>query len=371
MIPLLDPKLFTPITQPDSGVTMYVLSRKVAPVQEAFYFSNESITPDGRYLWFYCAYPPSGTANQGRTLGVVDFATGEVRNFPETQFNHASPFLDPLSGAVTWGMGSGLWRRGPGAGDAVEFVNALPAEIIGARPVSRIATHLTRSHDGRVFFVDAEVGLQHVFGTLPIDGGPFEEWYRFERNYNHAQISPIDADLVLFAQENHSDPITGLTFPITNRLWLMRRGEKPYPILPTPIWVTHEWWDPDGRHVWCVWGNETWKVDILTQAVEKIPFPHHCWHSHSSRSGAYIIGDSNNGFYRGCPSSVHFLNRGTGKLVKLVENPERPDPIGRSYHIDPHPRFCCNDQYVVFTTTVRGEIDVAVAPVQDLINRTS
>ena len=76
MIDLRNPQLFTPIIQPETGVTIYVLSRKVAPVQEAFYFSNESMTPDGRYLWFYCAFPPSGTAAQGRTLGVVDFATG-------------------------------------------------------------------------------------------------------------------------------------------------------------------------------------------------------------------------------------------------------------------------------------------------------
>jgi hypothetical protein len=371
MIDLRNSQLFTPIVQPESGVTIYVLSRKVAPVQEAFYFSNASMTPDERYLWFYCAFPPSGTAAQGRTLGVVDFATGAVRHFAETQFNHASPFVDPVNGVVTWGMGAGLWRRGPGVEDAVEFINAIPDERIGARPVQRIATHLTRSVDGRVFFVDAHIGMQYVFGTLPVDGGPFEEWYSFERNYNHAQINPTDPDEVLFAQENHGDPITGLTFKIENRLWIMRRGEKPRPILREPLWVTHEWWDPDGKHVWCVWGHETWKVRVSDGQVEKIPFPHHTWHSHSSRTGEYIIGDSNERFYRGCPSSVHFLNRKTGKLVKLVENPERLDHIGRSYHIDPHPRFNGNDQYVVFTTTIRGEIDLAVALVQDLIERTA
>jgi hypothetical protein len=371
MIDLRNTQLFTPIVQPESGVTIYVLSRKVAPVQEAFYFSNASMTPDGRCLWFYCAFPPSGTAAQGRTLGLVDFATGAVRHFPETQFNHASPFVDPVNGSVTWGMGAGLWRRGPGANDPVEFINAIPDERIGARPVARIATHLTRSEDGKEFFVDAHIGMQYVFGTLPVDGGPFEEWYSFERNYNHAQINPTDPDEVLFAQENHGDPITGLTFKIENRLWIMRRGGKPRPILREPLWVTHEWWDPDGKHVWCVWGNETWKVRVSDGEVEKIPFPHHTWHSHSSYNGEYIIGDSNTRFYRGCPSSVHFMNRKTGKLVKLVENPERTDYVGRSYHIDPHPRFNCSDQYVVFTTTIRGEIDVAVASVQDLVERTA
>ncbi len=371
MINVQDTRLFTPITQPESGVTIYVLSHKVAPVQEAFYFSNASMPEDGRYLWFYCAFPPAGTAAQGRTLGVVDFATGEVRHFPETQFNEASPWVDPTNGWVTWGMGTALWRRGPQAGGAAEWINEIPQRRIGARPVPRIATHLTQTADGRSFFVDAQIGLQYVFGTLPLDGGPFVEWSHFERNYNHAQASPTDPNLVLFAQEFHDDPLTGLTFPIVDRLWLQRRGEAPRPVLRQPLNVTHEWWDPDGQHVWCVWGNETWKVNIQTQEVEKIAFPHHTWHSHSSRMGEYIIGDSNHPFYRGCPSSVHFLNRRTGKLVKLVDNPERTDRVGATYHIDPHPRFNFMDRVVTFTTTIRGEVDVAVALVDDLIARTA
>jgi hypothetical protein len=371
MIDLSNPNLFTPWENPETGVTLYLLTHKVAPVQEAFYFSNESISRDGRYLWFYCAFPPSGTAGQGRTLGVVDFKTGEVRHFPDTQFNHASPFVDPLTGEITWGMGAALWRRGPGAADKVELVGALPGDLVGARPVERIATHLTRSADGREFFVDAHVGMQFIFGTLPVNGGDFEEWYRYERNINHAQICPTDPDLVLFAQENHPDPLTGLTFPIVNRMWLLRRGEKkPHPVLREPRKVTHEWWDPDGQHAWCVWGNETWKVNVHTQQEEKILFPHHCWHSHSSLKGEYIIGDSNTGFYRGCPSSVHFLNRATGRLVKLVDNPEMTNHTGRSYHIDPHPRFNFNDEVVTFTTTLRGEVDLALARTEDLLRLT-
>jgi hypothetical protein len=44
---------------------------------------------------------------------------------------------------------------------------------------------------------------------------------------------------------------------------------------------------------------------------------------------------------------------------------------GTQYHIDPHPRFCLVDQYVVFTTTIRGEIDLVMANTADLIERTS
>ncbi|MBN2393528.1 MAG: hypothetical protein JXR84_22535 [Anaerolineae bacterium] len=372
MIELAKSKLFTPWTDPDSGVTSYILTQKVAPVQEAFYFVNNSITADGRYWWFYCAFPPSGTAGQGRTLGVLDFATQEVRHFPDTQFNHASPFVADETGDVYWGMGDAVWRRGPQPHDDATLVNRLPEELTLMRPIERVATHLTKSADGRAFFIDASVGLQFLFGALPVDGSDFELWHTFQRNHNHAQFSPTDPNCVLFAEENHPDPITGLRFRIIDRLWLIRRGEKPHPIMPTPTRLTHEWWDPDGQHVYCIKSDVgVWRVDIATGAVEEIPFPGGRWHSHSSVTGQYLIGDANPRFYRGCPSTVNFLNRETGKSVRLVDNPEMPNYTGAKYHIDPHPRFCFGDQVVVFTTTVRGVVDVAMAYTADLITRTS
>ena len=55
---ILKSDLFTPWTDPDSGVTSYILSKKVAPVQENFYFVNDPMDQNGSYLWFYCAFPP-------------------------------------------------------------------------------------------------------------------------------------------------------------------------------------------------------------------------------------------------------------------------------------------------------------------------
>ena len=59
MINFYDSNLFTPVTHPESGVTIHVLTRRVAPVQQGFYFVNDSMSADGRYLWFYCAFPPA------------------------------------------------------------------------------------------------------------------------------------------------------------------------------------------------------------------------------------------------------------------------------------------------------------------------
>jgi len=367
MIDFTNRHLFAPFTHPESGVTFYVLARKVAPLQKGFYFVNDSMSTDGRYLWFCCAYPPSLT----KTLAVVDFETGEVRHFPETQFSGESPYVDVASGDVFWCEGTSVWRRGTQATDVAQCINSLPPDLIGKRAVARLATHLTRSADGRAFFIDAKVGLQHLLGSLPIGGGDFALWHRFDRNHNHAQFSPTDPDEALFAMENHPDPITGLNFPITNRLWVIRRGGTPRPILREPKAVTHEWWDADGKHVWCVWGNDTWRVRVADGEVETVAFPRHCWHSHNSCDGRLLVGDSNNGFFRGCASTVHFMNRETGKVIVLTEHAECTDYAGRNYHIDPHPRFVCNDQYVVFTTRVRGEVDVAVVPTAALVERTN
>ena len=381
---LLQSDFFTPWADPESGVTSYILTRKVAPVQEAFYFVNNSMTDDGRYLWFYCAFPPSGTANQGRTLGLLDFETGAINVLPETQFNHASPYVDAGSGEIFWGMTEAIWRRLPQADAQPELVGVIPKELIGNRPLERIATHLTVSADGKEFFVDAFVGLQALFGSIEIETGQYHFWHRFDRNHNHAQFSPIDPDLIQFSQEHHPDPITGLRHPITDRMWLLRRGEAPRPIFDEPTVVTHEWWDADGDHVWWdadgdhVWcikgGVATWRVNIHTQAIEDLAWPTGAWHSHHHRSGQYIVGDARDHrvrFQRGCASTVHFLNRESGQSVRIVDNPALPGRVGARYHIDPHPRFVGNDQYVVFTTTVRGEVDLGIVPVSHLIDRTS
>lgn len=374
MIDFSNRNLFTPVVHPDSGVTTYVLTRKVAPVQQGFYFVNDSMSADGHYLWFYCAFPPSGNSARGRTLGLVDFSTEDVHHFPETQFGQVSPYVDVDSGDVYWQSDRYLWKRSPAQDALVELVNQVPDDLIGGRQITRTASHLTRSADGREFFIDLGLQMQWLFGSLPTDGGPFTLWHRFDRLYNHAQFSPTDPDEVLFAEEFHGDPITGLIFPVRNRLWVLRRDGKPRPILHEPkTGVSHEWWDTDGKHIWCVWGNETWRVRVEDGAIEKVPFPRFCWHSHSSTNGQLIVGDTRSPerFYRGDASAVHFLNRNTGKDIIILDNPARSDYAGRNYHIDPHPRFVCKDRYVVFTTTVRGEIDVAITPTKHLLEKTS
>ena len=302
-------------------------------------------------------------------LGVVDFHEQQVHHFAETQFSSGSPWVDVDTGEVYWCTVDSIWRRGPRPRDESQCVNRLPEQVVQGRWISRLATHLTRSSDGGEFFVDARVGLENVFGTLPVDGGDFELWQRIEPYAAHGQFCPTDPDLVLFAQERTADPITGVTASPIDRLWLLRRGERARAVFDQPTDVTHEWWDGDGRHVWCVLDKVgTWRVDVQTQDVEQITWPG-SWHSHADSTGRYLVGDANERFYRGCASAVHFLNRHTSKHLCFAEHVETGGIVGARYHIDPHPRFCCGDRFVVYTTVVRGRVEVAMVKTADLIER--
>src|SRR4051812_37967167 len=106
-------ELFERWRDPHSGVVSFLLTHRVAPIQQTFYFVNSGFSNDGRYLWFYCAFPPGGDAYYGRQLAVIDFVEQSVRQFPETQFMDASPFVDGATGEAYWTTGLEIWKRGP------------------------------------------------------------------------------------------------------------------------------------------------------------------------------------------------------------------------------------------------------------------
>ena len=366
-------QLFSRWQDPVSGVESLILTRRVAPIQQSFYYTNPSLTNDGRFLWLFCSFPPGGDAYYGRQLAVIDFAEQTVRHFPETQFSDASPHVDKETGEVYWVTGLDIWKRGPLPGDVASRVASFPADLANNRRPLRIATHLTLSADRKAFAIDALIGKDCFIGDLPVDGiTPFRLWQSFDRCYNHAQFSPTDPDLILAAQDGWHDASTGEKGTTEDRMWLLRRGEKIRPVLPNaPLssdWRGHEWWDADGRHVWYIdYKRGTEKVDILTGERTNV-WPHGHTHSHNDRESRYLVGDI-------CPVrdqfSIAFFNIATGREVTIVSDLP-PLRFPRSaYHIHPHPQFCCNDQYICYTTEALGHVDVALVSVDQLVARTS
>ncbi len=363
--------LFTAWTDPVSGITSYLLRERVAPVMQSFYFTNSSLSDDGRWLWFYCAFPPGGSSDSGRTLGVADLAEGKVTHFPETQFRDASPWVDPATGEVYWCAGHGIYKRGPQPEDRTVFVNALPEAIHRHRGGKRLATHLTRSADGKELFVDAHLGREWVAGSMPLDGGDFVVWKRFDRCYNHAQFSPTDPDCALIAQDWWIDIADGERHEYANRMWILGRDGSLRPLMEAADTIGHEWWDPDGEHVWFVdYKQGTGRIHIRTLGSE-IVWPAGNVHSHASRCGRLLVGDIGTYSWDRTGCRVAFFDRRSGREFPIVSEMPLPPYPRPSYHLDPHPQFCAHDRFVVYTTTVLGRIDLALVHTADLIAHAS
>ncbi|MBN1524015.1 MAG: hypothetical protein JW904_06015 [Spirochaetales bacterium] len=368
-------KLFEPYTDPVSGITVYILSKKAAPVQQSFYYINTTISPDNRYLWFYCAFPPAGSREYGRTLGVADLQKMTVTQFPETLFDNASPVIDPATGGVYWCTREALCYRSPDPTCKAEVIAVLPDELYGRRLIRRIATHLTFSPDRSELFLDSLAGDTSFGGTISLSTRQLTVWKTFPRDLKHAQFSPTNKNLVMVAQDNYHHPLTGEHFGYDNRVWFVSRDGALRPLFENSTRLTHEWWDSDGEHIYAVnnfdlfGGPGIVRIDIESGSAENV-LPGMYWHAMNYHDKYFACDRTLKGFYRGCPSSIHFFNRKTGKDVAVIShNPEHHTPPAM-YHIDPHPHFSEDGSLFIFTTTVRGQVDVAIAPVEELVKKT-
>ncbi len=358
-------KHFTRWRDPESGLESLILTGSVAPYQQAFYFVNDSFSGDGRYLWFYCGFPPS----KALCLGLLDFESDRMSLFPETQFLDASPAVRPETGEVYFFSGIELWKLAPRHDAKPEFVNRLPEELVrGRRPV-RVATHITFSPAGDTICIDPGFGRDSFIGEMPLDGGECNIWEHLDFHADHAQFSPTDPDLILFAQDGYNDPVVGGMVPYRQRLRTIRRGGKARTLFPdadTPK-HGHEWWSADGRFIWFVhYGEGTFKTTPEHPEIIRVrPTAWPISHSHCSSGQSLLITDIC------CEEwghmSVLFTDLATGREAFVARRMPKIPYIRRNYHCHPHPRFTVSDRYAVYTTTVRNRVDLAVAPVAPIL----
>lgn len=57
MLNLENHEYFVKYVDPKSGVTSYILRKKIAPIQQHLYFSQPSVTSDGKHLFIRCSFP--------------------------------------------------------------------------------------------------------------------------------------------------------------------------------------------------------------------------------------------------------------------------------------------------------------------------
>ena len=374
-------KLFEKRFDKESGIPYYVLTTKACEYQQGFYFINNSMTNDGRYLWFYATVNPvyDGVA---RNLGYVDFETDEIVICYDCIFSGgASPYVDAETGDIYYTFSNKIYKRSPGKNN---FAKVLCKPKIEGN-VTRLATHLTRTSDKKHFFLDARVSNRRfVQGIVDMETGDFEYWAESSHSTNHGQINPKDDTLALCAYDLFTDTDTGEIIRIPKnekgeyeRLWLISKDGTRRMCPAMHNYATHEWWADDGKKFYyCCDNYGIYGIDIETGEDITILEGVDPWHSHCTRDEKLFVYDEKKleryggKWYRGCPAAVNLLNRETGKCVKIVtempENgatPENPN----NYHIDPHPRFTENEKYIVFTTTELGSVDLAVAVLDEVL----
>ena len=378
-------KHFTRVIDKVTGVPHYVLTTRMTAYQQGFYFINNSMTSDGRYLWFCAAAAPI-YSTMDRNLGYVDFLTDEVVICYDVLFDSATPYVDANTGEVFYTRGKAIYARRPGKNEVARKLCTVSIDGY----VYKLATHLTMTSDKKHFFLDvSRIDFGCIQGTVEIATGKFTEWSRapLGTNMNHGQINPKNDSLALCAYDGWSSLDSGEHHRIPydeegryQRLWTLTAdgGRKMHPAMHN--YATHEWWSADGKKIYyCCDKYGIYGIDLESGEDIAILEGIDPWHAHSSKDDSLFVYDEKKleryggKWYRGCPAALNFLNRRTGKhLVVISEMPENghTPENQNAYHIDPHPRFTENEKYIVFTTTELGGCDLGICVVDDLLELT-
>lgn len=358
---------FRPWTDPAGGAVSWLLSERVAPVQQTFYFVNPSLSADQRWLWFYTSFPP----NRQKTLGVVclDPAAPLIRHFPQAGFSGSSPMVLPEGDAVLLCIDATVWRLG--VDGAMTAVLSLSEEYIARRRVERLATHLSRSADGRYLLLDAHVGNQWAVAIGEIATGRVSVIKEFATQHNHGQFSPVDPELLLIPADHHVDPHTGRFTHHDFRVFLMDIRGRQFQCLTPHVHcehlhgICHEWWSRDGLVCYVDYDRGACEMSLADRR-EVLVWPEPLCHAHCSADRQLWCADQSPYFWDERPCEVKFFDRRGGQVRHIVTAMPKPPLPRKGYHLDPHPQFSPQDDCVVYTTMVAGAVDVALCPVDGL-----
>jgi len=362
---------FEPWEDPETGVLSYILTERVAPIQQTFYFTNPGISRDGKWMWLYVAFPPG----DGHTLAVVSLDPDNpmIRHFPQALYTGASPMVDPEGDAVYFCARARVWHMPIESGEATE-VCRLSDDFIANRRCDYIATHLSRSCDGKYFILDGGVGNTYFIGIGDIKTGEVKILHEFSRCVNHAQFSLTDPSLFSFAEECGNDPISGRPFTFDHRVWLMNIDCTRYEPATPNRWdcrtagACHEWWAANGTICWPDWmlGLQECNVDTMETSVA---WPRGLCHAHCDRTCNYFCADDSPYSWTSRPCKVWFYDRRAKKEILIASGLPQPEIHRTWYHPDPHPHFSPDGANVVYTTTARGHVDAAIAPLDGILDR--
>ena len=386
--------LFVRHVDPSTGVESWLLKPGVFSFhQQGGYFTQKSMTDDGRFLFFWARDPEFGpdgkTKNKDRlnTTALIDFKSDTI---VDLGIKHQIPFLDVKTDQ--------LWYfRTEKSGETTErhvcrrdlLVDPLKEIVLckvpdallkGVKTVHYLSTHPTLTTDRKKMFIAAHLDDRYEQGCINLETGAWESWGTTPFFANHDQLNPVRDDIALVAWEKCWTSEDGKAYKEKTgwypRMWLVypdgRREMQPSRI-PDHNYATHEHWNEDGKgFYWCASGVH--HQDLATGEQETV-CPWKAAHATMSADNRLVTFDWALGkWYRGCQWQVGFWNRDAKRGVyihafrpKLCENDG-----GWHDHPDPHPAFVCNDKYIL--CTMNGEdhrMNLSLTPVAQLVARTA
>ena len=367
-------KLFEKRLESASGMVGYILKERIDFNQQSLYFTQKSMTDDGRFLVFESAPEDRTFAKQ---LAVIDFEKDEIIPLEGIirRTDNQMAYLDVEKDEV-WYLDRGAFYKRELLKDpqAPVLVCKVPESLTIRGKIGRLFTHLTLNHDRtKAYFDVSYAGGLMVQGLMDFSRGEFTEWSANSdgKVINHGEINPVKDNLALCAQEVTGDikNIDGI-YP---RVQLNSLGKRE--VVECTMCnggATHQTWAPDGKgYIYC--GNGCTYHHLATdKEIEMIPGLYAA-HANLSLDNKYLVFDrqaEDDNWYRGCPWNVLFWNRLTGKYVFVYRNSAALNEKGAKHplHPDPHPSFGCRDRYIICTfNDEERRLNVFVAPVEQFI----
>lgn len=394
-------RLFRKVVNPATDIESYLLEQRLATHQQALYFTQKSMTDDGRFLVFnyfegddfekHCAVadlqketvtPLRKIARKSmQSVYYVDARENLLYRWEEEHlaiYDMASSLADP--------------------------VKQVPIPLAALRKfgdnVTRLSTHLSLSPDKTQILMDTRVDDRFILGSLDLRDGSFEFWAEAHFPLDHGHFHPTDPDLAMGAWEVTYKDKNGQTHPIHlvdgvyPRIWTFRRNGTMTNVPPQiNNYATHEIWAPDGKGIYyCANGDDAYirnkgidnpHINIHASGVhyhdlatgkQRTVVSHPAAHADIMQDGKFIVFDCMVGpWFRGCSWSVHFFNCETCVLTDIhtampkLNRKDEPNWM----HPDPHPHFVCQDRLVVSSCNdAQGRINVSLTPVAPIIPTT-
>ena len=368
---------FEEYVDPKSGVKSYILKERVGFAQQHFYFTNTSLTPDGKYLWIRCINPPALICN----LAVVslDPENPFIRNFPGAGYSGDGnmPGLLPDTNSAVFAEGKKVYKVDIEGN--IETLIELPSEFAKARIPNRVLTHVSFSKDKKLIALDTFSGDKSNVAVGNIETGEVKTFFRTAGIYNHAMFSPTENGLMLLDQDGWTDLYSDEHFVFLNRMWLLNVEKETFEAVIPDSWyahgskIAHDFWSYDGTLCYIDYDKGAYECDIKTGEHT------HVWkrpvcHAHTNYDRSMWVADQTPYQWKDIPCRVIFYDRETNKELDIFSALPYPNidfrNIDSCYHTDPHPAFSKNGEWIISTTTVRGgNVDVAITPVKPLLEK--